>query len=131
MRKDSPPLVAWHISCGFPSPADDYRESELDINELVIAHPEATFYVRVSGDSMEGLGICEGDVLVVDRALDARENAIIVALVNGEFMVKRLVTRGNTLTLMPENPRYNPLPITNEMEFRVCGIATYGIHRLR
>jgi DNA polymerase V len=131
VRQPPPPLVAWHISCGFPSPADDYRESELDINELVIAHPEATFYVRVSGDSMEGAGICEGDVLVVDRALDARENAIIVALVNGEFTVKRLFTSGDTLLLMPENPRYDPLPITEEMEFRVWGIATYVIHRLR
>ncbi len=131
MRQSSPPLVAWHISCGFPSPAEDYRESELDINELVIAHPDATFYVRVSGDSMEGAGICEGDVLVVDRALDARENAIIVALVNGEFTVKRLLTIGDTLFLIPENPRYDPLPITEEMEFRVWGIATYCIHRLR
>ncbi len=131
MRQSSPPLVAWHISCGFPSPAEDYRESELDINALVIAHPDATFYVRVSGDSMEGAGICEGDVLVVDRALDARENAIIVALVNGEFTVKRLLTIDDTLFLIPENPRYDPLPITEEMEFRVWGIATYCIHRLR
>ena len=131
MRQPPPPLVAWHISCGFPSPADDYRESELDSNELVIAHPEATFYVRVSGDSIEGAEICEGDVLVVDRALDARENAIIVALVNGEFTIKRLFTIGNTLFLMPENPLYDPLPITEEMEFRVWGIATYVIHKLR
>ena len=131
MSKVSPPLVAWHISCGFPSPADDYRESELDINELVIAHPDATFYVRVSGDSMEGAGIFEGDVLVVDRALDARNNTIIVALVNGEFTVKRLTMSGDTIFLMPENPHYEPLPITEEMEFRVWGIATYVIHRLR
>jgi len=131
MRQSSPPLVAWHISCGFPSPAEDYRESELDINELVIAHPDATFYVRVSGDSMEGAGIFEGDVLVVDRALDARNNTIIVALVNGEFTVKRLTMSGDTIFLMPENPRYEPLPITEEMEFRVWGIATYVIHRLR
>lgn len=125
------PLVAWHISCGFPSPAEDYRESELDINELVIAHPEATFYVRVSGDSMERAGIYEGDVLVVDRAMDAKHNAIIVALVNGEFTVKRLSTIGNTPSLIPENPTYDPIPITEEMEFRVWGVATYVIHRLR
>lgn len=131
MRQPPSPLVAWHIACGFPSPADDYRESELDINELLIAHPEATFYVRVSGDSMEGAGIFEGDVLVVDRALDARNNAIIVALLNGEFTVKRLLTNGNTLTLMPENPLYEPIAITEEMEFRVWGIVTYVIHRLR
>ena len=131
MRQPPPPLVAWHISCDFPSPADDYHESELDMNELVIAHPEATFYVRVSGDSMEGAGICEGDVLVVDRALDARENAIIVALVNDECTVKGLFTIGDTLFLMPENPLYDPLHITEEMEFRVWGIATYVIHKLR
>ena len=131
MYQSPAPLVAWHISCGFPSPAEDYRESELDINELVIAHPDATFYVRVSGDSMEGAGIFEGDVLVVDRALDARNNTIIVALVNGEFTVKRLTMSGDTLFLMPENPHYEPLPITEEMEFRVWGIATYVIHRLR
>ena len=131
MRKYPVPLVAWHISCGFPSPADDYRESELDINELVIAHPDATFYVRVSGDSMEGAGIFEGDVPVVDRALDVRKNAIIVALLNGEFTVKRPSTFENTLFLMPENPNYHPIPITEEMEFRVWGTATYCIHRLR
>lgn len=131
MRRHPAPLVAWHISCGFPSPADDYRESELDINELVIAHPDATFYVRVSGDSMEGAGIFEGDVLVVDRALDARDNTIIVAFVNGEFTIKRLSTDGNTLTLVPENPLYDPISVTEEMEFRVWGIATYVIHRLR
>src|SRR5438876_11754182 len=129
--RQSPPFVGWHISCVFPSPTEEYRESELDINELLIAHPEATFYVRVSGDSMEGAGICEGDVLVVDRALDTRENAIIFALVNGECTVKRLVTSGDKLFLMPENPLYDSPPITEEMEFRVWGIVTYGIHRLR
>ena len=129
--RQSPPFVGWHISCDFPSPTEEYRESELDINELVIAHPEATLYVRVSGDSMEGAGICEGDVLVVDRVLDARENAIIVALVNSECTVKRLSTIGDRLFSMPENLRYDPLPITEEMEFRVWGIATYGMHRLR
>ncbi len=129
--RQSPPLVAWHISCGFPSTTNDYRESELDMNELVIAHPDATFSIRVSGDSTEGAGICEGDVLVVDRALVVRYNAIIVALVYGECTALSLSTIGDTLFLIPENPRYEPLPITEEMEFRVWGIATYGIHRLQ
>src|SRR6266849_3484696 len=101
MRKDSSPLVTWHISCGFPSPAGVCHESELDIYGLLITHPGAAFYVRVSGDSMEGAGIFEGDVLVVDRALDTRENAISVALVHGD-----------TLLLMPENPRQDPLART-------------------
>jgi DNA polymerase V len=131
MLQSPVPLVAWHITCVFRSPADDYRASELYSNDLVIAHPDATNYVRVSGDSMEGAGICKGDVLVVDCALDARENVIIVALVNGECTVKHLVTSGDMLFLMSENPLYDSLPITEEMEFRVWGIATYGMHRLR
>jgi DNA polymerase V len=113
----SPPFVGWHISRVFPSPTEEYRESELDINELVIAHPEATLYVRVSGGSMEGAGICEGDVMVVDRALDARENAIIVALVKSECTVKRLSTIGDRLFSMPENLRYDPLPSQKSWSF--------------
>ena len=131
MRKDSSPLVAWHISCGFPSPAVGYREFELDIHELVIAHPEAALYIRISGDSMERAGIFKGDVLVVDRALDARENAMIVALVTGEFTVKRFITSDDTRLLLPENSRNDPLPITDEMDFRVWGVATFCIHKLQ
>ncbi len=131
MRKDSSPLVAWHISCGFPSPAVGYRAFELDIHELLIAHPEAALYIRISGDSMERAGIFKGDVLVVDRALDARENAMIVALVTGEFTVKRFITSDDTRLLLPENSRNDPLPITDEMDFRVWGVATFCIHKLR
>jgi DNA polymerase V len=120
MRKGSPPLVAWHMSCGFPSPAGVYHESELDIHEFVIAHPEATLYVRVSGDSMEGTGIFEGVVLVVDRALVARENAIIVALVNSEFTVKRLSKICDTVFLLPENPLYDLFPLQTRWIF-ACG----------
>jgi DNA polymerase V len=131
MRQSPPPLVAWPSSCGFPSPADDSREAALDSNALVIAHPAAPLYVRGSGDSMEEAGRGEGDVLVGDRALETRENTILVALVHGEWTVKRLVTSGDTLFLLPEKPHYDPLPLTEEKEFRVWGIATYVIHRLR
>jgi len=126
--------VAWlfvtPVHAGFPSPADDYRENKLDLNELVIQHPEATFYVRVSGDSMRLAGIDTGDILVVDRAKSAIHNAIVVAIVDGEFTVKRLVIRGEELYLMPENPHYPPLKIAGEMEFQVWGVVTYCIKRL-
>ncbi len=125
------PLFISHISAGFPSPADDYKEIELDVNELVIRHPEATFYVRVSGDSMEHAAICDGDVLVVDRALEARHNDVIVALVNGEFTVKRLHANGGALHLVPENPTYQSLEVTEAMDFQVWGVVTYCIHRVR
>ena len=83
-------LFLWRIPCGFPSPADDYVEAPLDLNELVIAHPAATFFVRVSGDSMINAAICDGDIIVVDRSQDPRNNSIVVAYLNGEFTVKRL-----------------------------------------
>jgi DNA polymerase V len=124
------PLFASHISCGFPSPADDYVETTLDLNELVIAHPEATFYARVSGDSMINAAICDGDILIIDRARKARQNSIVLALLNEEFTVKRLHKRGATILLMPENPAYEPICITDEMDFQIWGVVTYCIHRL-
>ena len=118
------------VHAGFPSPAEDYREKRLDLNELVIQHPEATFYVRVSGDSMCLAGIDTGDILVVDRAKSATPNAIVVALVDGEFTVKRFVQQGEDIYLIPENPRYRPLKIEGNMEFQVWGVVTYCIKHL-
>jgi len=125
------PFVYSRIHAGFPSPADDYRENVLDLDSLVIQHPEATFYVQVTGDSMQDAGICEGDILVIDRAVAATQNAIIVAMLGGEFTVKRLIRSGETVYLVPANPLYQPTKITEEMEFQVWGVATYCIHRLR
>jgi len=125
------PMVASLLHAGFPSPADDYRETALDLNSLVIQHPEATFYVRVTGDSMHDAGIRAGDILVVDRAITPADKTIIVALINGEFTVKRLSLQNDQLALLPANPRYRPLLITEEMEFQVWGVVTYCIHQLR
>jgi DNA polymerase V len=125
------PFVCSRLHAGFPSPADDYRESKLDLDSLLIQHPEATFYVQVTGDSMINAGIAEGDIVVVDRSLAAMHNAIIVAMLGGEFTLKRLSRSGNTLYLVPANPRYRATRITEEMEFQVWGVATYCIHRLR
>ena len=90
-NSQSVPLFQDPISAGFPSVAEDYIENSLDLNELIIKHPASTFFVRVQGDSMRGAGILSGDILVVDRSLEASNNKIIVAIVNGEFTVKRLV----------------------------------------
>jgi DNA polymerase V len=125
------PLFSWSVPCGFPSPADDYVEAALDLNELVIAHPEATFYVRVSGDSMKHAAISPGDVLVVDRALLPGDQDIVVALIDGEFTVKRLCRKGKATYLVAANPAYAPVRVTGAMQFQVWGVVTYCIHRVK
>lgn len=129
--RDAVPLVLSRLHAGFPSPAEDYRETGLDLNALVIQHPEATFYVRVTGDSMQDAGIYEGDILVVDRAITPADRAIVVALIDGEFTVKRLSLQHDQIVLLPANPRYQPLPITDTMDFQIWGVTTYCIHKLR
>lgn len=131
MRARSLPLFACAVAAGFPSPADDYVESALDLNELVMAHADATFYVRVSGDSMRDASIWPGDILVVDRALSARHLDIVVALLDGAFTVKRLHQHRAGLSLVPANPAYVPILVTEAMQFQVWGVVTYCIHRVR
>jgi DNA polymerase V len=121
------PLFLSFVRASFPSPADDYKERSLDLDELVIQHPEATFYVTVSGESMQD----DGDVLVVDRAIDARHNAIIVAVLNGEFIVKRLYQEDETVYLVPANPMYQPVRVTEDMNFQVWGVVTYCIRKVK
>jgi DNA polymerase V len=119
------------LHAGFPSPADDYADKVLDLNELVIRHPAATFFVRVTGESMINAAIWEDDVLVVDKAIDPKDGSIIVASLNGEFTVKRLRKKQSEVYLMPENPLYKPIKITEEMDFQVFGVVTYIIHKAR
>ncbi|MCC5832328.1 MAG: translesion error-prone DNA polymerase V autoproteolytic subunit [Chlamydiales bacterium] len=119
------------VPAGFPSPADDYLERQLDLHDLLVEHPEATFFVRVEGDSMMGAGMRSGDVLIVDRSLKAAHGKIVVALLNGEFTVKRLIFKGDKIHLAAENPRFPPLEITEESDFQVWGVVTYVIHRAR
>ena len=123
-------LVLVPVSAGYPSPADDYLDGPLDLNQHLITHPTATFCVRVAGESMREAGIHSGDVLIVDRALIPRDGSVVIAVVNGELTVKRLSTRHGQLMLMPENPQYPPLPITEATAFDVWGVVTYVIHRL-
>lgn len=125
------PLFLARIPAGFPSPADDYIEGGLDLNELLVRHPAATFFVRVSGDSMIGAGINSGDVLVVDRAETPRHRSVIIALLNGELTVKRLVREGERAWLVSENPDYAPLEVRGAMDFEVWGVVVHVIHSFR
>jgi DNA polymerase V len=124
-------LYAAKVSAGFPSPSTDYLEGKLDLNEHLIKNPPATFFVRVSGDSMIGAGIHPDDILVVDRSIEPKSGKIVIAVVDGELTVKRLQRSsvGNNVYLVPENPKYNKITITEEMSFQVWGVVTYVIHK--
>lgn len=122
------PLFVTPVPAGFPSPADDYLENQLDLNKHLIKHPAATFFVRVTGDSMIGAGIHSGDILIVDRSLDPEENKVVVVILDGEFTVKRLKKRKGKLLLVPENDAYQPISIEDEAEFEIWGIVTTVLH---
>jgi len=115
---------------GFPSPADDFIENRLDINAHLVKHPAATFFVRVQGDSMQDAGIHDGDILVVDRSLEPVNGKVVVAVLDGEFTVKRLEIRGDTMRLLPENGAYHPIEITDGMELTIWGVVSNAIHPL-
>ncbi len=123
------PLLQSRIAAGFPSPADDYLDVALDLNEHLIAHPAATFYVRVAGSSMEGAGIFDDDLLIVDRSLEATLGNIVVAVIDGDFTVKRLVKRRNKVLLVSEHPDYPPIQVHEESEATIWGVVTYCLHR--
>lgn len=112
------------VAAGFPSPADDFLEDKLDLNERFIKHPAATFFVRVAGHSMIKAGINSGDLLIVDRSLEAKSGSIVVAVLNGDFTVKRISKRGERVFLIPENSNFNPIEITDESNFQVWGVVT-------
>jgi len=124
------PLFLQMISAGFPSPADDYIDKCLDLNEYLIKHPSATFFVRVEGDSMINAGIHHGDILIVDRSLEAAHKSIIVAVINGELTVKRMHTINDTLYLLPENDNFETITVREEMDFQVWGVVTHVIHSI-
>lgn len=124
------PLYMTSIEAGFPSPADDYIEGKLDLNEHLIKHPAATFFVRVSGESMINAGIFPGDILIVDRSLEAVDKKIVIAVLDGELTVKRLRIRSGRPSLEPENDRYAPIEIKPDMAFEIWGVVTNVIHKV-
>lgn len=122
------------IKAGFPSPAEDYLHDSLDFNHDLIKNPEATFYGRVSGDSMIEDGICDGDIAVIDRSLQPIDGDIIVAYVNGEFTIKYLDLSHKDegyIELKPANPNYSPIRIDADDNFRVWGVVVWTIKQWR
>ena len=123
------PLFTSGVSAGFPSPAEDHIDLKLDLNELLIQHPIATFFVRVAGESMKDAGINHGDVLVVDRSLEATSGKIVIAIVNGELTVKKFLQDNLSCRLIAANPDYPPVEITEDTDFSVWGVVTSVIHQ--
>jgi DNA polymerase V len=123
------PVFSESVSAGFPSPADDYIEDFLDLNEKFIQNPAATFFMRVSGNSIEG--ISSGDMLIIDCSLTPHDGDIVVAILNGELIVKKIVFKGPKKYLQSNNPRFEPIEITENMELTIWGVVTNVIHTLR
>lgn len=119
------------VSAGFPSPADDYVELHLDLNEHLISHPAATFFVRVVGDSMTDAGIESGDLLVVDKSLTAKDGDIVIASVDGQFLVKRFRQAGKQFRLIAERAGHAPIAIEPGMEVEIWGVVAHVIHSPR
>lgn len=118
------------VAAGFPSPAADYEQGSLDLNKYLVRNSAATFFVRVSGDSMTGAGIHDGDLLIVDRSLEPADKNVVIAIVDGELTVKRIRIRGRKVFLEPENDNYSVQEINEEMEFQVWGVVTNVVHKL-
>lgn len=123
----SPPLFISRVQAGFPSPADDYLEGALDLNEHLVKRPAATFFLRVTGDSMTGAGIHSGDLLIVDKSVTPADGMIVIAVVDGELTVKRLYSRHGKIRLMAENPAYRPIPIGSGQDLHVWGVVIHAI----
>ena len=124
------PLFTGKVAAGFPSPADDYVEKNLDLNELLVQKPAATFFVRAQGESMLGAGIHPNDILVVDRSLEPVSGKVVICAINGELTVKRLERVNDQWQLKAENPAYADIVIHDELELVIWGVVTNVIHPL-
>lgn len=123
------PLFSSGVPAGFPSPADDYIENSLDLNKYLIQHPSATFYIRVTGNSMIDANIHCGDILIIDRSIKIQNNDVALVVLNGSFTVKRLKIVGERFFLVSENLKYKPIEISKEMDFEVWGKVIWSIHK--
>ncbi len=124
------PLYLSPVSAGFPSPAEDYIEQKLDLQKHLIRNEASTFFLHASGDSMTGVGILDGDLLVVDRMAEAADGRIVIAAIDGELLVKRLVRKDGKVWLKSENPDYPDFDITDREYVHVWGVVTYAIHKV-
>ena len=123
-------LIEQGISAGFPSPADDFKETRISLDRELVKNEEATFYARVSGDSMIGAGLEDGDLIVVDRSLQPENGKIAICLVDGDFTVKRIKKEKNKLYLIAENRKYKPIELGEENELIIWGIVEYVIKKV-
>jgi DNA polymerase V len=121
------PFIAGGIKAGFPSPAADFDESKISLDNVLVKNREATFYAKASGTSMIGAGIDDGDVLVIDRSIEPQNNKIAVCFIDGEFTVKRIKIEKDGLYLMPENTAFQPIKVTEDNNLIIWGIVTYVI----
>lgn len=124
------PLAHTGVSAGFPSPADDFKELRISIDQEVVKNEEATFYARVDGQSMQGAGLDDGDLLVIDRSKEPEDNAIAVCFIDGEFTVKRLKVEEECVFLIPENPNYKPIKVTEDNQLIIWGVVTYVVKKV-
>ena len=118
------------ISAGFPSPADDFKELRISIDQEVVRNEESTFYARVSGESMQGAGLDNGDLLVIDRSIEPQNDRIAVCFIDGAFTVKRLKVEADCVYLMPENKKYKPIKVNAEDELVIWGIVTHVVKKV-
>lgn len=123
-------LLRRAVPAGFPSPADDYVEQHISLDEHLIQHRESTFFMRVAGNSMRGFGIFDGDLLVVDRALPATNGCIVIAVVDGEFTVKQLLNTPDGQVLRAAHPDYADMHINAEQDFAIWGVVNWNVHKL-
>jgi len=124
------PVATSKVSAGFPSPVDDGMDATLDLNRELVKNPPATYFVRVAGDSMLEAGIHDGDILVVDRSLPPSEGRVVIAALNGDLLVKRLLRKGGMLWLAPENDKFPPIQVREEEDLIIWGVVTRVIHSL-
>jgi len=122
------PLLNDSVSAGFPSPADDYTEENIDLNEHLISNPFSTFFLRVKGDSMINAGIKDKDLIIVDKSLIAKPGNIIIAMIDGEFTIKRLSIKNDELYLKAENNNYPDFRFKNHIDVQIWGVVIYSIH---
>ena len=127
-KKVNIPLLSDSISAGFPSPADDYTEENIDLNEHLISNPFSTFFLRVKGESMINSGIKDKDLVIVDKSLTAKPGNIVIAMIDGEFAIKRLSIKNNELYLKAENHNYPEIRFKNYIDVQIWGVVIYSIH---
>ena len=128
IKKFKIPLLNDSVSAGFPSPADDYTEENIDLNEHLISNPFSTFFLRVKGDSMINAGIKDKDLIIVDKSLIAKPGNIVIAMIDGEFTMKRLSIKNDELYLKAENHNYPDFKFKNHIDVQIWGVVIYSIH---